>query len=166
MSSYRLVGYENRLLGARDFTDDRKDAGELGAGQSVTALYEVVPTGVEAPGVEPLRYGAHRHRRHHSESGELLYAKVRYKEPDGHRSHRRAVAFRDDGGEIESASTDLKFAAAVATFGLLLRDSEFRGYADWALALELAKRGRGEDPDGHRRELIELIELAAEISGT
>jgi Ca-activated chloride channel family protein len=158
--AYRLIGYENRLLAAEDFNDDRKDAGELGAGHSVTALYEVVPVGadsdVQPRGVDALRYqtpaassGAH--------GGELLNVKLRYKEPDGETSRLLARAVRDPGRGART-SNDFRFAAAVAEWGMLLRESEHRGRSTADGVLALARGARGEDREGYRAEFIRLVE--------
>ncbi len=158
--AYRLIGYENRLLAAEDFNDDRKDAGELGAGHSVTALYEVVPVGadtdVQPRGVDALRYqtpaapaGAH--------GSELLNVKLRYKEPDGETSRLLARAVRDPGRGART-SNDFRFAAAVAQWGMLLRESEHRGRSTPDGVLALARGARGADRAGHRAEFIRLVE--------
>ncbi|MDX1565069.1 MAG: von Willebrand factor type A domain-containing protein, partial [Phycisphaeraceae bacterium] len=158
--SYRLIGYENRRLAVRDFNDDFKDAGEMGADHTVTALYEVVPTNVEPPGttyrnpaIDPLRYGKTAHvvlrpaPTHPSD--ELLLVKWRYKRPDGHRSQRRSVTVIDRGHGFESASDDFRFAASVAAFGKLLRGdgpTMTIGYRHVAAMAENAM-GRGGDGD-------------------
>jgi Ca-activated chloride channel family protein len=165
VAAYRLIGYENRLLRAEDFNDDRKDAGELGAGHTVTALYEIVPVGVEGTvrlgGVDSLRYvrpapspepeaGAHP-----TGSGELAYVKLRYKEPTGSTSRLMEHAVAD---RVARPSVDFTFAAAVAGFGMLLRDSEHKGNADWRLIARLAREGQGEDAEGYRAEFLRIVE--------
>jgi Ca-activated chloride channel homolog len=163
VAGYRLIGYENRLLAAQDFNDDRKDAGEIGAGHTVTALYEVVPAGKPVPGaatVDPLRYQSAAGDTPAAGSGELLTVKLRYKQPEGEVSQLLELPVRDAGLSYEQASADLKFAAAVAAFGMLLRDSPYRGTASFDGALELAEEGRGADPGGYRSELLELIRVA------
>ena len=161
VAAYRLIGYENRLLAAEDFNDDRKDAGELGAGHSVTALYEIVPVGVESPaeirGVDPLRYQAPRAATSAAQSsGELAYVKLRYKAPDGEVSKLLEYPVKDD--VVASPSADFRFAAAVAAFGMVLRDSEHRGSATIDQVLALAREGLGEDREGYRAEFIRLAE--------
>jgi Ca-activated chloride channel homolog len=166
VSAYRLLGYENRMLRSEDFSDDRKDAGEIGAGHSVTALYEIVPAGVPMPmpALEPLRYqDAHRPSTT-AGSGELLTVKLRYKEPDGDTSRLQSVAVA--ASPDDSPSADLRFASAVAAFGMLLRDSEHKGSASWETVRELASASRGEDREGYRAELLQLVATAASIPRT
>jgi Ca-activated chloride channel family protein len=165
VGAYRLVGYENRRLRARDFNDDAKDAGEMGAGHTVTALYEIVPPGeeVNTGGVDPLKYqrpADPQPSRVPVASTELMTVKVRYKKPDGQASALVTVpvASRNTG-----TTKNLSFASAVAAFGMLLRDSPFKADASWADVVRLARAGRGDDPDGYRAEFIRLVELAAAL---
>jgi Ca-activated chloride channel family protein len=164
VGAYRLVGYENRRLKARDFNDDTKDAGEMGAGHSVTALYEVVPAGeeVDAPGIDPLKYQRPEQTapRATVASSELMTVKVRYKKPDGDKSSLVTVPV---AGRNTTGSKNIGFAAAVAEFGMLLRDSAFKADATWADAVRLASSHRGDDPDGYRAEFVRLVELAAAL---
>lgn len=158
VQAYRLIGYENRLLAAEDFNDDTKDAGELGSGHSVTALYELVPSGVpmpELPTVDSLRYQAVPEvGGRASGSDELFYVKLRYKAPDGDTSQLIALSARRSN---RPASVDLRFAAAVAGFGMLLRDSE---YCDWTLGevVRTARGALGADLQGYRAEFVRLVE--------
>ncbi len=172
VQAYRLIGYENRLLTAEDFNDDAKDAGELGAGHSVTALYEVVPVGapsVETGSVDPLRYqrpeeGSEEdasEARRAGEDDELLFVKLRYKAPDGERSRLIELPVSDG---VENASTDLRFAASVAAFGMLLRDSEECGDFTLADVSRLARASLGEDRHGYRAEFVRLVEATRELS--
>ena len=163
--AYRLIGYENRMLRAQDFTDDTKDAGEIGAGHTVTALYEVVPAGTSTgvPGVEPLKYQKPRPMTSASGSNEMLTLKLRYKEPSGQTSKPLEFPVRDNAKLYSQASVDFRFAAAVASFGMILRDSPYKGDANLNSAFELATEGKGEDSHGYRREFIELITKAASI---
>jgi Ca-activated chloride channel family protein len=160
--AYRLIGYENRLLANEDFNDDTKDAGELGAGHSVTALYEVIPVGVDSPfeirGVDSLRYQTPGATTSTSDSPELMFVKLRYKAPDGEESRLIEQPALDSPDE---SSIDLRFAAAVAGFGMILRESEYCG-ADWTLAdvLALARGSTGEDAEGYRAEFVRLVEAA------
>ncbi len=158
VASYRLIGYENRLLAKEDFDDDTKDAGEMGAGHSVTALYEIVPVGADdalAQGsTDSLRYqhvanvvGAHR-------DGELLYIKLRYKTPDGTTSRLLTHVVPN---RVQRPSTDMRFAAAVASFGMILRDSEYRGSMDINDVATLAERSLGEDAHGYRAGFVDLV---------
>jgi Ca-activated chloride channel family protein len=163
VAAYRLVGYENRLLNKEDFNDDTKDAGELGAGHTVTALYEVVPHGVPVPGpsVDPLKYQEAPKLTGRAASSELMTVKIRYKAPAADTSRLVNVVVSD---KTAPAGRALGFASAVAEFGMLLRDSAFKGTATWASAQALAREHKGEDPDGLRGEFIRLVDLAAALS--
>ena len=166
--AYRLIGYENRLLRNQDFNDDKKDAGEIGAGHTVTALYEIVPVGVkmDLPNIDPLKYqkppdaGAPRAATTEAKD-ELMTVKLRYKAPDGDVSKLISVAVKNRTGEL---SANVGFAAAVAEFGMLLRKSEYRGNATHADAAALARKFRGADPDGYRVEFVKMVELAESLS--
>jgi len=156
---YRLVGYENRVLAAEDFNNDRKDAGELGAGHTVTALYEIVPVG--APGaVDPLKYQSVPTAAPAPTSAELLTVKLRYKEPQGLTSRKLEVPLTGTARPIQEASENLRFTAAVAQFGMLLRQSDYRGTATYESTTRLADGARRFDPDGYRAELVRLVKLA------
>ena len=159
VADYRLIGYENRLLANEDFNNDRKDAGELGAGHTVMALYELVPVGTEKPLIDPLKYQLPQPKAG-STADEILTVKLRYKEPQGSKSKLLAQPLAGAAVAIAQASADQQFAAAVAEFGLLLRQSEQRGTATYATAAQLAQAGRGPDADGYRAELVRLIGLA------
>jgi Ca-activated chloride channel family protein len=160
--AYRLLGYENRLLRPEDFKDDTKDAGEVGAGHTVTALYEIVPTGDAGSGrqVHPLRYVAPGQLTDAARSGELLRLKLRYKEPEGRKSRQQQWTLVDRGQSLSAASDDFRFAVAVAGFGMLLRDAADKGAATYASVLELAESGRGDDVGGYRGEFVELVKKA------
>lgn len=165
VSAYRLIGYENRLLKKEDFNNDRKDAGEMGAGHVVTALYEIVPAGEPVPSgaVDPLKYQQPVEppaRTVATNSTELMTIKVRYKAPDGDASRLLEFPVRAAG---QKTTSNLGFAAAVAQFGLLLRRSEFRGEATWESTIALARQHRGSDPDGYRAEFIRLVDLASAL---
>jgi Ca-activated chloride channel family protein len=170
VAGYRLVGYENRALADRDFKDDAKDAGEIGAGHNVTAFYEVVPVGRGVPAagdgaVDPLKY--QRPRPNPTEptgSAEMLTVKLRYKEPAAATSQGFEVAFTDTGASYAQASGELKFANAVAAFALLLRDSPQKGTASYDGVLELAGEAVGPDVGGYRREFLELVTKARALS--
>ncbi len=169
VASYRLIGYEDRLLQARDFNDDKKDAGEIGAGHTVTALYEIVPAGAEAnaPGVDPLRYAKPEAKPAAATdpaaaapaARELFTVKLRHKPPQGDESKLIAFAVEDDGVD-DTPSDDFRFASAVAEFGLLLRDSPFKGHASWDDVLERAESAAGADKSGYRREFLGLARKA------
>jgi Ca-activated chloride channel family protein len=165
VAEYRLIGYENRVLATEDFANDRKDAGDLGAGHTVTALYEIVPTTVTAATAsEPLRYqqgGAPTAAAH---TGELMTVKLRFKQPEGDTSVLRELPVQDSAGSFDAASPDFQFAASVAAAGMLLRNSPHKGSANWDLALELAQGGLSYDPGGHRAEFVELLRKAKELT--
>ena len=159
VAAYRLIGYENRVLRNEDFNDDRKDAGEIGAGHSVTALYEIVPAGVEvdAPAVDPLRYQEKVGPTAAATSTELVTVKLRYKAPDGETSRRLATVIHD---RPHALTSNIGFASAVAEFGMLLRRSPHAGRASYDALIERARRFRGDDDEGYRAEFVKLAELA------
>ena len=163
VQAYRLIGYENRMLAAEDFNDDRKDSGDLGAGHTVTALYEVIPTGVDTStpirGLDELRY-QRTDERVARESPEMLFVKLRYKDPNGSRSRLLSHAVRD----VDVVpSTDFTFAASVAAFGMILRDSKYRGAVDLAAVLRWARSSLGRDDEGYRREFVRMVEEAQRL---
>ncbi len=167
VAAYRLIGYENRILAAEDFNDDKKDAGEIGAGHTVTALYEVVPATAEidVPAVDPLKYQAPgRPRNDQGIRDELLTLKVRYKEPDADTSKRLEIPFVDQGRRFAEAGPDLQFAAAVASFGMLLRDSKHKGTATYDAVLEIATAANGSDVHGYRAELLQMVRRAKTLT--
>ena len=161
VAAYRLIGYENRVLRNEDFNNDRKDAGEIGAGHTVTALYEIVPPGVpfELPGVDPLKYQRPVQSRtvDGSASNEVMTVKLRYKEPDGDTSRLMTFGVVNT---LTPGAANIGFASAVAEFGMALRRSEHRGTATFKDAAALARRYRGIDENGYRAEFVRLIELA------
>jgi Ca-activated chloride channel family protein len=163
VAAYRLIGYENRLLRNQDFNDDRKDAGEIGAGHTVTALYEIVPVGAEVnvPGVDPLKYQRPTTSAPGVARDELMTVKLRYKAPDADQSRLITVPVKNRTTEM---SANVGFAAAVAEFGMLLRQSEHKGSSTHADAAALARRFRGPDPDGYRSEFARLVELAEALT--
>ncbi len=159
VQAYRLIGYESRLLNKEDFNDDTKDAGEMGAGHTVTALYEIVPVGVKSNivgSVDDLKYQKQPEQKGFQLTGsrELLTVKMRYKQPDGNTSKKLEVPVTES--LLKSTSDDFKFSAAVAMFGQLLRDSQFKGDATYDKVIALAEKGVGEDKEGYRREFIRL----------
>jgi Ca-activated chloride channel family protein len=162
VAAYRLVGYENRLLRHDEFNDDRRDAGEIGSGHSVTALYEVVPRGVdvEAPLVDPLKYQRPAPQTRSASSSELATIKLRYKAPDGDVSRLISVVLPN---RTRPMTAQLGFASAVAEFGMLLRRSDQVGDASYRALAARAQRFRGADPDGYRAEFIELVGLARQL---
>ena len=168
VAGYRLIGYENRALAARDFNNDTKDAGEIGAGHTVTALYEIVPAGLRVPGeptVDPLRYVEDANKRlrpDDSRGQELFHLKLRYKRPEGHKSRLIEVPVLDNGRDMAAATADFKFASGVALFGMLLRGSEFSGDGTFRDVDRLAIEGRGRDHGEHRSEFRRLVAKASE----
>jgi Ca-activated chloride channel family protein len=163
VSAYRLIGYENRLLRNEDFNNDLKDAGDMGSGHTVTALFEVVPPGVEVPipDVDPLKYrGAPSQPAPRASSREMLNLKVRYKDPDGSQSKLLEVPLVDRGDSFSRASRDFQFAASVAAFGMILRGSPYKGNASFNTVLETAEQSTGADRNGYRGEFVELVKRA------
>ncbi|MGB6166916.1 MAG: VWA domain-containing protein, partial [Geitlerinemataceae cyanobacterium] len=162
VQAYRLIGYENRLLRSEDFNDDTKDAGELGAGYSVTALYEILPVGatpdVELPEVDELRYQQNSSDAETTNTEELMTVKLRYKLPSGDISQLIEQPLVDRDLPLQSTSEDFRFASSVAAFGMLLRDSQYKGSADPELVLQLANEAKGEDREGYRADFIRLVE--------
>ncbi len=184
--AYRLIGYENRLLAKEDFNDDTKDAGEIGSGHRVVALYELVPANLP-PGVEPdrivdtLKYQtlasptskdlnevkpAAATALDAAASKELMTVKLRYKQPDGETSSKIELPVLDEGKTLEAASGEFQFSAAVAGFGLLLRDSSYQGTLNWEAVRKLALAGKGADKLGYRGEFLQLIDKAAGLKQT
>lgn len=167
VQGYRLIGYENRMLATEDFNDDTKDAGELGSGHTVTALYELIPTGVKTKAfskVDDLKYQKkEKVRKNNSSSEELLTLKLRYKTPQGKTSKKIERPLLNLISE--ETSDNFRWSAAVAQFGLLLRNSEYKGNSSYEDAITLAKSAKGNDPNGYRHELIHLME-AMELMDT
>ena len=162
VQAYRLIGYESRLLKDEDFNNDAKDAGDMGAGHTVTAFYEVIPAGVKneyVGKVDDLKYQKkEKMTLKPTGSDELLTVKLRYKAPDKDVSRKMELPFVDNKGD--SVSSDFHFASAVAMFGQLLRDSDFKGTTDYDKVIKLAKQGLNNDERGYRREFIRLVEAA------
>lgn len=157
VQAYRLIGYENRLLNDEDFKDDTKDAGELGSGHTVTALYEVIPVGTKSKYLKDIDNLKYTKQIAQNFSDELLTVKFRYKNPDGEVSRLIVKSVKDTNRSIENASEDLKFSAAVALFGMQLRDSDFIVAKKKEDVLALAEAGKGKDADGYRAEFIRLV---------
>src|SRR6185295_6555135 len=156
--------YENRALRNEDFNNDAKDAGDMGAGHTVTALYEIVPRGVsiDAPGVDPLKYqqpaaAAAVPARPRDASNETLTVKIRYKEPAGADSKLLAFPLVDREQPFARAGADFRFAAAVASFGMIMRDSPYKGAATLGSVLSMAEDSMGSDRNGYRREFLQLV---------
>jgi Ca-activated chloride channel family protein len=170
VEAYRLIGYENRVLRTEDFNNDLKDAGDMGAGHTVTALFEVIPKGGSIPGpsIDPSKYTApaanlEAARIPANTSNELLTLRVRYKQPDSDTSSRMDVPLVDQGRTFARATADFRFAAAVAEFGMILRESPYRGNASLDTVLELAEGSRGQDRNGYRQEFIQLVQRAKRL---
>jgi Ca-activated chloride channel family protein len=166
IEGYRLIGYENRVMANRDFADDRKDAGEVGAGHSVTALYEVIPAGgaVPAPGVDELRYQRDKHPTKAAQSGEALTVRLRWKSPQGKTSRLAEFPVRDTDSRLHETSDDFRFAAAVAAWGMILRRSDQVTGFGLSDVERLARAASDEDPGGYRAEFLELVRTSGRLS--
>jgi len=163
VQAYRLLGYEDRMLNKEDFNNDKKDAGDMGSGHTVTALYEIVPAGIKddySVSVDPLKYQKADVKVALSSSDEMLTIKFRYKQPDSMLSKLSQAVVMDSPIDLQNASKDFKFASAIAEFGMLLRDSQFKQKSNFDQVISLARQGRGEDNDGYRSEFIKLAESA------
>jgi Ca-activated chloride channel family protein len=162
VQAYRLIGYENRLLAKEDFDDDKKDAGELGAGHTVTALYEIVPAGSDqaARKAGDLKYQKTTVKPDAKTSDEVLTVKFRYKPPKSDKSKLIEVPVKDQDIALAKSSDDFRFSAAVAGFGMLLRDSKFKGDLTYKEVVELAKGAKGKDENGYRTEFVGMVESA------
>ena len=168
VTAYRLIGYENRILAREDFNDDKKDAGEIGAGHAVTALYEIVPAGIEvdaiAPPVDGLKYQKEVSLTDAADSKEVLTLKMRYKAPDSDTSKLMEFPVMDDGKVFDQADGDVRFAAAVAGFGMKLRASAYAGVWTYSDVEKTAEAALGDDPFGLRAEFLELVRRAAALT--
>jgi Ca-activated chloride channel family protein len=164
VAGYRLIGYENRLLHDEDFNDDKKDAGDIGAGHSVTALYEIVPAGVDVPAakLDPLKYQTRPPAM--KPSGELLTVKIRYKTPDGTRSKLLARVVTDAHDDLARMPADFRWATAIAGFGMMLRDSPYRGNLSWNQVQAMAEAAVGPDAEGYRAAAVEMIIAASKAT--
>jgi Ca-activated chloride channel family protein len=162
VQGYRLIGYENRLLNNEDFNDDRKDAGELGSGHTVTALYEIIPVGVKSEflkSVDPLKYQQTPATKQMN-GKEMMTIKFRYKKPDAEESKLIVHPVVTGTSQL---SDNFRFAAAVAEFGMLLRDSEYKQNASFENVIEMAAASRGIDEEGYRAEFLRLVKNAQQI---
>lgn len=158
VKGYRLLGYESRKLAAKDFNDDKKDAGEIGSGHTMTAFYEIVPAGSDekVADVDPLKY----QKRTESGRGEVCTVKLRWKKPDGDTSMLKEIPISEAQITSKTPSEDFRFASAVAEFALLASDSKFKGGASFDKILDRARHAKGEDLEGYRAEFIRLVETA------
>ncbi|RYE24701.1 MAG: DUF3520 domain-containing protein, partial [Sphingobacteriaceae bacterium] len=163
VQAYRLIGYENRMLNKEDFNNDLKDAGDMGAGHTVTAFYEIIPQGVKdkfSSSVDPLKYQKNEKTISGTSSSEMLTVKFRYKEPASSISKMSQATVMDQPVNINSTSSDFRFATAVAEIGMLLRDSDYKQGSSFNHAIDLARAAKGEDREGYRAEFIKLAESA------
>ena len=168
VAGYRLLGYENRMLRTEDFNDDKKDAGEIGAGHTVTALYEIVPAGknVDVPPVDASKYVKPTKLPADTEvSDEMLTLRIRYKQPAADTSTKLEFPVTDKGGSFAEATPDFQFASSVASFGMLLRDSEHKGNTSFAAVKEIAEAASQRDEHGYRAEFVQMVERARQLSG-
>lgn len=165
VKAYRLIGYENRVLKNEDFNNDQKDAGDLGSGHTVTALYELTPADSQTvtPEVDKLKYQDSIVKPESFKTDELMTVKLRYKEPDQDTSKLLTNVLTDKTLEFAKASENLRFASSVAGFGMLLRDSEYKGDLDYDKVLQMAKESKGQDLEGYRNEFITLVEKAKSL---
>jgi Ca-activated chloride channel homolog len=168
VKGYRLVGYENRLLNDEDFNDDKKDAGEMGSGHTVTALYEIIPAGSHESlkSIDPLKYQSNRREEKSVEEvkadprAELMTVKLRYKQPDASTSIKVEIPVKGRVLDAEETSDNFRFSASIAEFGLILRNSQYKEDASMEEVIALAKSAKGEDEEGYRAEFIKLVKLA------
>jgi Ca-activated chloride channel homolog len=168
VQAYRLIGYENRVLANKDFKDDKKDAGELGAGHAVTALYEVIPVGVKTDlkfATPVAQTAADKETQMAANSTELMQVRLRYKAPKSDTSEFLTGKVENSNAKpINTASNNLKFVAAVAAYGMNLRNSPFKGTSNYGSVLELANQSKGADLDGYRAEFIRLVEKSQKLT--
>lgn len=168
VQGYRLIGYENRMLAKEDFNNDKKDAGELGSGHTVTALYEVIPVGVksdELENVDALKYQQPLQKIATGNfTNELMNIKLRYKQPGGEKSKLVQQPVMDKNASINQASENMRFAAAVAQFGMLLRNSAYKGSSNYKLVTTMAGNALGLDSQGYRKEFLALVKKAGMIN--
>jgi len=162
VQSYRLIGYENRLLNKEDFNDDTKDAGELGSGHTVTALYEIVPVGVafEQGNIDPLKYQKASKIAKYSFKGEMMTVKIRYKKPNENTSKLIVKTVKSTDKNWKYASDNFKWSAAIAEFGMILRGSKYIDTTNFNQVIELANAAKGKDAFGYRAEFLRLVESA------
>jgi Ca-activated chloride channel family protein len=160
VGAYRLIGYENRTLADENFNDDTKDAGEIGVGHTVTALYELIPAGSDdMPSVDPLKYQQVKSGTNAKTSNELMTIKLRYKPMQTNQSTLLSTVVREAAIDLNNTSNDFRFAASVAGYGMLLTGSELNGKIDYQQVLTLAKGAKGADVEGYRAEFIRLVEM-------
>ena len=167
VQSYRLLGYENRMLTSEDFNDDEKDAGELGSGHTVTALYEIIPVGVKdefAQSVDPLKYQSNEKKITGNAFEEIMTIKLRYKKPGEEISRLITHPVIDDHVSLAGTSDNYRFSAAIAEFGLLLRGSAYKQESNYQQVINLAKGAKGKDENGYRSEFIQLVQSTTSVA--
>ena len=176
VSEYRLIGYENRLLAREDFNDDTKDAGEMGSGHAVTAFYELVKKGSDPQCNDLIKKGSDPQCNDLAfqqitivPSNDVLVFKLRYKTPGDGQEASKLISMRLDQQalykDFADCDDDFKFASAVVEFGILLRDSPYKGSSSWKSAMDRARAAKGVDPDGYRAEFVKLVEMAELVAG-
>lgn len=160
IKAYRLIGYENRKMNNEDFKDDTKDAGELGPGHTVTALYEIIPYGskTELPEADKIKDQNAAVEPNSLKTGEMMAVRLRYKEPDGNESKLIENIITDQDKPLEQSSNNFRFSAAVVEFSMLLRDSKFKGNSSYKHIIELSGNSKGDDKYGYREEFIKIVE--------
>ncbi|WP_407521064.1 von Willebrand factor type A domain-containing protein [Lacibacter sp. MH-610] len=166
VAGYRLIGYENRMLNKEDFNNDKKDAGDLGSGHTVTAIYEIIPAGVEdefLEDVDELKYQQHKKTKKGS-AREMMTIKFRYKSPEAETSKLIVHTVADTITALQNTSENFRFACAVVQFGMLLRNSEFKGNASYERVIQLANSSLGKDEEGYRKEFVKLVHFVSSIS--
>jgi Ca-activated chloride channel family protein len=167
VTAYRLIGYENRKLNNEDFNNDKKDAGELGSGHTVTALYEIIPKGVDSyfKPIDNLKYQQNKPKTEKVRYGdELLTVKFRYKAPDEEVSQLIVKTVENTVNRLDKTSDNFRWSAAVATYGMLLKDSDYLEKGDYQLVTDLAKSAKGKDENGYRIEFIKLVESSSMLA--
>ncbi len=161
VQAYRLVGYENRLLNNEDFKDDKKDAGEMGAGHTVTVIYEIIPVGVKSEfvkDIDSLKYQKNEVKK--GDTKEVATIKTRYKKPDGDSGIDYNIPVENKTVSIDKTSDNYRFSASVAMFGMLLKNSEYKGTASYDGVIELAEKSKGKDSEGYKSEFVRLVRIA------
>ena len=167
VKAYRLIGYENRALANEDFKNDAKDAGEMGSGHTVTAIYEIIPAGIESTFLpDKLKYQQFSSTIAGVNSNEVCSVKIRYKQPDSDKSVQLEELVMDAHTALEKTSENFRFSVAVAEFGLLLRGSDFKGSANYEQVLNLTKSAIGKDSEGYRAEFLKLVKTAKLLEKT
>ena len=167
VQGYRLIGYENRMLAKEDFNNDKKDAGDLGSGHTVTALYEIIPVGLQSEflkQVDTLKYQTAEKFSATTFGSEIMTLKMRYKQPDDSTSKLMTVAVLDEQKQMQFTSTNFRFAAAVAEFGMMLRNSSFKQQASYKEVISMAENALGTDKEGYRKEFLQLVKNANSIA--